>query len=322
MSDVTARVTIGVPVYNGGTMFVGMLESLLHQTYPCFEVIVCDNASTDDTAKIAQEFAARDGRIRYFRNDSNIGASPNYNRTFELAGETPYFKWAPHDDLYAPTYLERCVELLDRDPTAVLAHTIVDLVDETGQGRLLEHASYGRGVLDSYVDANGRHGWTMGPLGLAEGADPAQRLDEFLNRMIACFPIFGVIRTEALRRSSLHQNYYGCDRAMLAEFLLMGRFRQVQERLYTNRYHKTASRELSGQEKMAWIDSKGGSSRPLLRQKLDILRAPLKLGLSPGDSARCIAVALRHFARREAGRILKPALSALRPRRADAESAH
>lgn len=302
------RVTIGVPVYNGGRMLGDMLQSLQQQTFTSFQVVISDNASTDDTAAIAGAFVAKDPRFRYFRNHTNIGAAPNYNRVFELAGPASYFKWAAHDDLYAPGYLARCVELLDADPGAVLAYTIVDVVDETGHDGLKEQISYKPGILETYIDAQGRPGWMMGPLHVAEHIDPARRFGEFLNRMIACFPVFGVVRTEALRRSTLHQSYYGSDRALLAQLVLMGRFRQVPERLYINRYHKAASRQLSQKEQEVWIDAKGGSSRPLLRQKWDILRAPFIAGLSAPDRARCIGVALHHFTKRQAGRLLKPVL--------------
>lgn len=295
------RVIIGVPVYNGAAMLGDMLESLRRQTYTAFRIVVCDNASTDGTAEVARGFAAADPRFHYHRNETNIGAAPNYNRVFELAHDAPYFKWAPHDDLYAPTWLERCVGVLDEDPSAVLAYTIVDVVDETGQGRVLDHASYARGVEASFTDDRGRRGWTMGPRHVAEGDDPAERLGQLLDRMIGCFPVLGLIRTEALLRSSLHRSYYGSDRALLAELVLMGRFRQVPERLYTNRYHKTASRDLTGAERRVWIDSQGAVSHPVLRQRLDILKAPAVAGLPPAQRLRCVALALRHFTRRQLG---------------------
>lgn len=300
MSEPT-RVTIGVPVYNGAAMLADMLKSLRRQTFNAFQVIICDNASTDDTAEIAQRFVATDRRFSYHRNETNIGAAPNYNRVFELAHNTPYYKWAPHDDLYAPTWLECCVAALDKDPDAVLAYTIVDVIDETGQGRALDHASYAKGVEASFTDDHDRRGWTMGPLHLAEQDQPVERLGQLLDRMIGCFPVLGLIRTDALLRSSLHRSYYGSDRALLAELVLMGRFRQIPQRLYTNRYHKTASRDLTGLERRAWIDSQRTVSNPALRQRLDILKAASIAGLPPRQRVRCMALVLRHFAKRQAG---------------------
>ena len=106
------RVSIGMPVFNGENYLAEALDSLLTQTFSDFELIISDNASTDKTEEICRAYAVRDQRIRYFRNQENLGASRNYNRVFELSsGE--YFKWAAHDDLCAPEFLGRCVDVLD-----------------------------------------------------------------------------------------------------------------------------------------------------------------------------------------------------------------
>src|SRR5262245_165844 len=94
----SARLSVGVPVYNGEAFLRQTLESILSQSFGDFEMIVSDNASTDDTEAIAREFAARDARVRYHRNRTNLGLAKNYNLLFSLAsGE--YFKWASADDV-------------------------------------------------------------------------------------------------------------------------------------------------------------------------------------------------------------------------------
>ena len=99
----TPRVSLGFPVYNGERYLAAALDSLLGQTFRDLEVVICDNASTDRTAELCAAYAARDARVRYHRNPTNLGAAPNFNRTFELSrGE--YFKWAAHDDVCAPTF--------------------------------------------------------------------------------------------------------------------------------------------------------------------------------------------------------------------------
>jgi glycosyltransferase involved in cell wall biosynthesis len=303
------RVSIGVPVYNGGSLLSEMLESLITQTFTDFEIVISDNASTDDTNETVRRCAAGDRRVRYYRNDINIGAAPNFNRVFELATNPTYFKWAAHDDLYKPTYLEKCVDVLDKEPDVVLSYTIVDVIDETGENLLSEHPSYWRGCIESYTDNQGRTGWMMGPLHLAETADPAIRYYEFLNKMIACFAMFGVIRANALRRSGLHRSYAGSDRAMLAELVLQGRLRQVHERLYINRYHKAAGRLVPEDQQQAWMDTARRSSRsPRLQQQIDLLCAPLAAGLDVLETARCFGVAAHHITRRNAGRALRSML--------------
>jgi glycosyltransferase involved in cell wall biosynthesis len=129
------RVSIGMPVFNGADFIRCSVQSILAQDYQDFELIIADNASTDETESICRELAERDPRIRYYRNDVNLGAARNYNKVFELArGE--YFKWAAHDDECHPAMLRRCVEVLDRSPASVaMVYPLAELID--GQGKTL-----------------------------------------------------------------------------------------------------------------------------------------------------------------------------------------
>ena len=70
-------VSLGLPVYNGENYLAATLDALLAQTYRDFELIICDNASTDGTEAIGRRYAAADRRVRYHRNAENIGASAN-----------------------------------------------------------------------------------------------------------------------------------------------------------------------------------------------------------------------------------------------------
>src|SRR5262249_33219798 len=117
--DSVPRISVGLPVYNGANHVAEAIESVRAQTYQDFELIICDNASTDRTGEICRAIAAVDPRIRYYLNPENLGASGNFRRTFELArGE--FFNWLSHDDIVAPTYLERCVDILEQSPSIVL----------------------------------------------------------------------------------------------------------------------------------------------------------------------------------------------------------
>jgi len=113
------RVSIGLPVYNGENYLEEAIDSILAQTYKDFELIISDNASTDRTPDICQAYANKDPRIRYYRNEKNIGAAVNFNRVFELSS-SEYFKWAAHDDIIAPDYISECIEILDNDDSIVL----------------------------------------------------------------------------------------------------------------------------------------------------------------------------------------------------------
>ena len=110
------RVSIGLTVFNSERYLDESIQSLLSQTFQDFELIISDNASTDRTKDIALTYAARDHRVRYVRNRMNIGVAGNFNQVFRLSsGE--FFKWAAYDDLCAPDFLFRCVEVLDRSST-------------------------------------------------------------------------------------------------------------------------------------------------------------------------------------------------------------
>jgi glycosyltransferase involved in cell wall biosynthesis len=112
------RLSVGLPVYNGEKYLSEALDALLGQSYSDFELIISDNASTDRTEEICRRYAARDPRIRYFRQPVNVGAALNHNFVVEQArGE--YFKWASHDDLYGRDLLLRCIEALDARPDVV-----------------------------------------------------------------------------------------------------------------------------------------------------------------------------------------------------------
>ena len=124
MSD-SPRVSIGMPVYNGERYLRSAIESILAQTFQDFELIISDNASTDNSLSICQEFADQDKRIRIIEQSKNIGAMANFNFVAkEARGE--YFKWAAADDLCAPQFIEKCIEVLDRDSELAWCHSISD----------------------------------------------------------------------------------------------------------------------------------------------------------------------------------------------------
>jgi glycosyltransferase involved in cell wall biosynthesis len=111
-SAVSPKLTIGMPVYNGERYLRESLDSLLAQTFTDFELIVSDNASTDGTEAICREYAARDPRIRYVRQNRNCGAAPNFQFVLNEAA-CELFMWAGADDRWDPGWLAALVELLE-----------------------------------------------------------------------------------------------------------------------------------------------------------------------------------------------------------------
>jgi ADP-heptose:LPS heptosyltransferase/glycosyltransferase involved in cell wall biosynthesis len=224
------KVSIGLAVYNGEPYLTEAIDSILAQTFTDFELIISDNASTDKTEAICRSYAERDPRIRYVRNARNIGGANNENQTFLLArGE--YFRWAAHDDVLAPTLLERCVEVLDANPSVVLCHPWVIYIDEDGNetGRFARHR---RPDL------------------------PTWRLFIDLTRLIGhCEETYGVMRSSALAATGLQRNYTDSDRTLLAHLTLLGGFREIDEYLFSKRFHAQGSTTAFGEWRfrMLWF---------------------------------------------------------------------
>jgi len=243
------RVSIGLPVYNGEKYLPVSLESLIVQECDDFELIISDNASTDRTEEICRSYAARDARVRYYRNGCNVGAAPNYRRVLELArGE--YFKWVAHDDYYYPALLRRCLGTFEASTAAVvLVYGLCELIDE--HGNVLGLASDRVELRDSR---------------------PYRRFAHVVRQVSHAYPLFGVVRTERLRRTRLTGIAPDWDACLLAELSLYGEFREIPEVLSQQRCHSGNAVALaSGEEgSVAWDPSRATRrTRHILRQWTD-----------------------------------------------------
>jgi glycosyltransferase involved in cell wall biosynthesis len=206
------RLSIGLPVYNGENFLAESLEALLCQSFEDFELIISDNASTDETTAICRRYGQQDSRIRYLRQPRNIGCASNHNF---LVGQArgALFKWASHDDLYARDLLERCVDALDEYPHVVLAHSWTAMID--GSGKVTQHVEYPLATASLQAPERFRS------MLFGDGGDDTG----------------GVIRTRILRRTSLHGSHHHADRTITTEFALQGPFYQVPDWLYFRRDH-------------------------------------------------------------------------------------
>ncbi|MCX5766081.1 MAG: glycosyltransferase family A protein [Gemmatimonadetes bacterium] len=105
-------VSVGMPVFNGGDALHRAIDSILSQTFTDFELIISDNHSTDGTADVCAEYAARDRRVRYIRQARNIGAVANFEFVRTQA-RGRYFMWASADDVRSSEFLSENVVFLD-----------------------------------------------------------------------------------------------------------------------------------------------------------------------------------------------------------------
>jgi len=267
------RVSIGLPVYNGERYLEKAVGSLLNQDFDDFELILSDNASTDRTADICRDFASRDHRVVYHRNEHNMGATYNYNLVFRMASGY-YFKWAAHDDMYAPAYLSRCVSVMDDAPPSVaLCYPRTILIDENDV------------KLDIYDD---RMEMRLGR--------PHQRLRHVLRNLRMCNSVFGLTRTSTLGSTGLLGNYVSADMVLLAELAMIGEFWEVPDHLFFRRRHPESSWE-SGRtfEQIAERfdpHNRGRAVARLTRLFWEHLKSVHRLGISRADKLQCYRVAL------------------------------
>jgi len=285
------KVSVGLPVYNGQNYLAESIESILAQTHSDLELIISDNASTDDTEEISRSFAAADDRVRYYRNDTNVGANPNYNRTFALARGS-YFKWQAHDDICAPKYLELCLNALENDPSISLAHTKTVYIDRTGE-RMVP-------VRGGFVDTDGyveRLIEDPASTELLASPDVHTRFNAVVNHMSVFYDVFGLATIDTFRRTMLLPNYYGADKVFLAEITLLGRLVRVDEEAFMRRCHAETSTRSAGLRSLAgWSDAaKSVDYFPALMIK-GYVEAVRSADLTRAERRRCGAVIARKFA--------------------------
>ncbi len=266
------RVSIGLPVYNGEAFLAHAIESVLAQSFADLELIVSDNGSTDGTRAIAEQYAARDARLRYVRSEENRGAAWNYRRAFDLArGE--YFRWAPADDWFAPDSVAVCVAALDANPDAVLCYPQTSLVDASGT------------VIRAYDDR----------LDL-RSADPAERLRQALAQIGLVNVIYGLMRTQALAKTRLMGTFVGADEVLVFELALQGKFLELKQSAFYRRIHEKAfSQMTTTADKQAFFDpqTKGRFYLYLWQHYRQCLLGIAHAPVSPATKARAVAVLLR-----------------------------
>jgi len=269
------RLSIGLPVYNGGRFLAAAIDSLLEQDYRDFELVISDNASKDRTPEICAQYAARDPRVRFYRAETNRGAKWNFREVFERS-TAKYFKWAAHDDLSRQGFLRRCMEVMENAPdSVVLVAPRTEIVDENGivtPGHEIE-------TIDT------------------RAAQPHQRLAEVLRKVKWATCQFGVLRADALRKTRLIDSFYASDNVLLAELAMLGEIWEIPEVLFQRRFYSGVSTEAHSPSALkAWFDPSRKKSRTFLSPKMylgiEFLRSIRRMPLSAPQRWKCYYTAL------------------------------
>jgi glycosyltransferase involved in cell wall biosynthesis len=270
-----SRVSVGLPVYNGERYLQNALTRLLEQDFEDFELIVCDNASTDGTEEICRSFAQKDARIRFFRNETNIGLSANHNRTFELS-TGQYFKWAAHDDDFPRAMLTRFVSVMKESaPCVSVVYSLCEYIDEFGNAQ--------------GVDSDGVN---------SDDPWPHKRLAHLLWHVHMYNSTYGLIRSDMLRKTRLYGLYPMADHVFLAELAMLGVFVEIPEPLLRIRIHPGRSFTTNTDPhalRELFAPGKGHRLSPIgikTRMELELIRSAVLAPITLRDKMLCTAVAV------------------------------
>jgi glycosyltransferase involved in cell wall biosynthesis len=206
-------VSIGAPVYNGEDFIRQAIQSVIDQDYPNIEMVISDNASTDNTQSICEEYAAKYPQIKYYRQPINQGMIANFNTSLELA-QGDFFCWLSHDDFLAPTYISKCMDMLTRYPQAIACCSEINFVN---------------------YDGTNREGWTKAYTNFdALNKNVVARVHELISK-VGWYALYSVFRIDILRGMSKCQNRYPDDVMLMLEWLLFGEIAKIPEYLYNYR---------------------------------------------------------------------------------------
>lgn len=241
-------VSVGVPVRNEARFLRATLDSLLAQDYGNTEIIVSDNASTDETETIARYYADRYPCIRYYRIDEGIGPAENFNHAVERASGD-YFMWAAGHDLWSTNYLSACVAELDARPQSVLAYGLPRSIDAEGLERRVEYSC-----------------------GDTRGMDPVGRFFTIVWGNMN--PIYGVHRRRNLLRHPL-PGIIGGDLVLLSRLALAGEFVLAAGATWSRREFRS---EMSYSDKLRrYRAPEYGLARTRLDRVFPLLQLPVRL---------------------------------------------
>jgi glycosyltransferase involved in cell wall biosynthesis len=280
MKAETPLVSIGLPVYNGENFVAEAIQCALNQTFSNWELVICDNCSTDLTVAICRQFADQDSRIRVYENIRNMGVSFNYNEVFRLS-RGQYFKWIAHDDLFAPRFIESCIREFDNDERLVLVCPKICYVGPNGQ--LLRRQTSELSVLETTGESRARRFMALA----AQGMD-------FI------WLAYGLIRSDVVQQSGALGLYAGDDQVLLFKIALRGCIKQIEGEMLFRREHPEASTVKRGstvreRARFAYADDNRRLVLPWCRMLKEHLICVLRSPISFWSRLQCTVAVLRRF---------------------------
>lgn len=207
------NVDVNLFVYNGVATVGAAIESVLAQTWPALTLTLIDDGSTDGTAEVLAGYAARVPAIRLKRNRRNGGAIAAFQQAFRM-GNGDFVMPKSSDDLIAPDFIARVMDVLLAHPDTVMCHTAGLVFRGTDRVCGLYPPEH---CLD------------------AVGPDPLTRARHVMLRYTSSPSFWGIYRRDAVDRLAPIRYRAGWDHVVLAELALHGEIRHVAEPLYWRR---------------------------------------------------------------------------------------
>lgn len=207
-------VSICIPAYNSEKFIEETLRSVLTQSYRNIEVVISDDCSVDNTAQIVNSF--KDGRIRFFKNEQNLGVEKNWNKTLRLASGK-YCKLMGADDVLYPTFIEEQVNILENPRNS-------DVVLVTSHKHVIDQDS--KLIMTRKFPGCGRF----------EGITAIKKCVRRGTNVIG-EPVAGLFRKEALEKSGYYtdENLYMIDLDLWSRMLKSGDLYVIDKVLYAFR---------------------------------------------------------------------------------------
>lgn len=144
-------ISVVLPVYNGEKYLKESIESIIAQTYENWELIIMDDCSTDSSADISKKYAAKDSRIHYFCNDTNLKLPGNLNRGFSLA-RGRYLTWTSDDNRYKENAFQEMIDVLTQDSDIQFVFASCRVINDKGEP--IEYISVSDNSLKRIVGTN------------------------------------------------------------------------------------------------------------------------------------------------------------------------
>jgi glycosyltransferase involved in cell wall biosynthesis len=210
------KVSIGLPLYNSEKFIHKKLDSLLEQTFTDFEIIISDNASTDLTSKICEEYAKKDKRICYFQQNKNMGAWWNYNFVLQKA-KYEYFLWSSADDIMLPQFLEETVKILESDKKIACSISKIRLFGEATD--VLEIKPNDSMIKKKIKKIKKEFGY----LNTFPASGPYEkRVKQYIKNMLHNQIFYGVFRTNQIRQAYITDSFLLNEGCIMLNILKFG----------------------------------------------------------------------------------------------------